>query len=188
MVDRGRDVSRDVLFAQTCFVLFFSPSERIEFFVVCFLYTSGQMFLSQTSSRRPPHIIGRRVTSVTLGWVGAPIERALLRFRDAIAVFADRCLTRIRMADQGLGGGVHEHCAGFVRAIKLRESCSGEIKNCPPERFLKLRSQGCRGVVKSPRHRTFSTFPRRILRGGYWKTLLAGPLSRASWQQRQVLA
>ena len=77
MVDRGRDVSRDVLFAQTCFVLFFSPSERIEFFVVCFLYTSGQMFLSQTPGRCPPHITGLCVNSVTLGWAGAPNERAL---------------------------------------------------------------------------------------------------------------
>ena len=128
MVDRGRDVSRDVLFAQTCFVLFFSPSERIEFFVVCFLYTSGQMFLSQTSSRRPPHIIGRRVTSVTLGWVGAPIERALLRFRDAIAVFADRCLTRIRMADQGLGGGFMNIARASSAPLNSARAVLGRLK------------------------------------------------------------
>ena len=69
------------------------------------------MFFSQTPGRRPPHITGLRVNSVTLGWVGALNERALFRYHDPIAVFADRCLTRTRIADQGLGG-FHEHCAG----------------------------------------------------------------------------
>ena len=69
------------------------------FLVVCFLYTSGQMFFSQTPGRCPPHITGLRVNSVTLGWAGAPNEHALCRFHDAIAVFADRCITRNRIAD-----------------------------------------------------------------------------------------
>ena len=76
-----------------------------DFFVTCFLYPSGQMLFSQTPGRRPPYITGLRVNSVTLGWVGPPNERAPLRVHDAIAVFAARCLTRTRIADQGLGGG-----------------------------------------------------------------------------------
>ena len=38
-------------------------------FVICFLCTSGQMFFSQTPSRRPPHFTGRRVNTVSLGWL-----------------------------------------------------------------------------------------------------------------------
>ena len=70
--------------------------------IVCrlFLFTSGQMFFSQTPGRHPPHITGHRVNSVTLGYVGAPTESALFRFYAAVAVFADRFLTRTRIADQ----------------------------------------------------------------------------------------
>ena len=66
----------------------------------------------------------------SLGWVGAPNERAPLRVHGAIAVSAARCL-RTRIADQGLGG-FHEHCAGFARATKFRVSCPGEFKICRP--------------------------------------------------------
>ena len=82
-----------------------------DFFVIRFLYASGQMFFLRRLAGARHIITGLRVSSVTLGWVGAPNERAPFRFRDAIAVFADRCLTRTRIADQGLGG-FHEHCAG----------------------------------------------------------------------------
>ena len=42
---------------------------------------AAKYFLYQTSGRRPPHITGRVVnTTVTSGWVGAPIERVLFRF------------------------------------------------------------------------------------------------------------
>ena len=109
---------------------YFLPSEMDrDFFVIRFLYTSGQTFFSQMPRRRPPYITGLRVNSVTLGCVGAPNERTPLRAHDAIAVFAVRCLTRARIANQGLGGG-HEHCSGFARAIKIRESCPGEFKIC----------------------------------------------------------
>ena len=132
---RGREVARDVLRslpkAGKC--LLFTIGERSIFFVVCLVYTRGKMFFfSQTPGRCPPHtgITGLRVNSVTLiRRVGAPNERAPFRFHDAIiAGFADRCLTRIRIADQGLGGRVHERRAGFARAIKLRVSCPGELK------------------------------------------------------------
>ena len=99
-------------------VLIHSEKDR-DFFVICFLYTSGQIFFSQTPGRRPPHITGLRVNSVTLGWVGAPNERAPFRFHDAIAFFADRCLTRTRIADQGLGG------------VSSGVSCAGESYNLP---------------------------------------------------------
>ena len=115
---------------------YFLPSEmNRDFFSSVFyqVYTSSQMFFAQTPGRRPPCITGLRVNSVTLGWVGAPNECAPLRVHDAIAVFAALCLTRTRIADQGLGG-FHEYCAGFARAIKFRVSCPGEFKICPNHR------------------------------------------------------
>ena len=57
-----------------------------------------------------------------LGWVGAPNERAPLRVHDAIAIFAARCLTRTRIANQGLGG-VHEHW--------IPRELSRRVKNLP---------------------------------------------------------
>ena len=104
---RGREVACDVLRSLPDLenFLIFAIGEGSRFLVVCFLYTSDQLFFSQTPGRRPPRITGLHVNYVTLGWVGAPNERALFRFHDAIAVFADRCLTRTRIADQGLGGG-----------------------------------------------------------------------------------
>ena len=73
------------------------PSERDrEFFVACFLYSSAQMCLYQTSGRRPPPITGRFVNTVTRGWVGAPNERALLRFHGAVVGFVDRCVSGAR--------------------------------------------------------------------------------------------
>ena len=74
---------------------------------------------------------------MTLGWVGAPNERAPLRVHDAIAVFAVRCLTRTRIADQAFGG-VNKHCAGFAHATKFRVSCPGHFKFFPCWRLLCL--------------------------------------------------
>ena len=68
--------------------------EKAGVFVVCFLHTSGQISLYQTPGRCPPHIIGRNVSAVTRGWVGAPNERASFRFRDAVVGFVDRCLSK----------------------------------------------------------------------------------------------
>ena len=115
---RGREVARGVLRSlpkPEKMSDFFAIGKGSRFCVVCFLYTSGQTFFS---GRRPTHVTGLRVNSVTLRRVGVPNERALLRVHDAIAVFADRCLTRTRIADQGLGGGGDE--------LKLRVSCPGE--------------------------------------------------------------
>ena len=76
--------------------LYFSIGKGSIFFVVCFLHTSGQMFLYQTPGRRPPRITGRLVNPVTRGWVGAPNERAPFRFHGAVVGFVDRCLPRTR--------------------------------------------------------------------------------------------
>ena len=65
-------------------------------FVVCFLYTSGQVFSYQTLSRRPPRITGRVVNTGTRGWVGATNERGLFRFRGAVVGVVDRCQSRTR--------------------------------------------------------------------------------------------
>ena len=51
---------------------------------------------NETPGRRPPHIASRRVETVTVGWVGAPNERAALIFdRQSLVLSNDVC--------QGLG-------------------------------------------------------------------------------------
>ena len=75
--------------------------EGSRFFVVCFI-SAAKRFPSD-ACWPSPHITGLRVETVTLGCVGAPTERAPFRFRHAVSVFADRCLTRTRIADLGLG-------------------------------------------------------------------------------------
>ena len=76
--------------------LFFAIGERSIICVFCFLHTSRLMFFSSDAwpGHRPPHITGRRVDTVTPGWVGAPNERAPFRFHNAIVGFVDRCLSR----------------------------------------------------------------------------------------------
>ena len=64
--------------------------------VACFLHTSGQMLWYQTPCRRPPHITGRVVNTVTKWWVGALNERAPFRFHDAVVGFVEQCLWRTR--------------------------------------------------------------------------------------------
>ena len=110
-------------------MLFFCHGRWIEIFCQLFSVHQRSNVFSQTPGRRPLYITGFLVNSVTLGWVRAPNERAPLRVHDAIAVFAARCLTRTRIADLG-SGGVHEHCAGFARAIQFRVSCPGDFKIC----------------------------------------------------------
>ena len=137
------------LFAQTWRKsLIFAIGEESRFFVVCFLYTSGQTFFSQTPGRRQPHITGVRVNSVTLRWVGSADERALFRCHDAIAVLPIDVW-------RGLGspikawGGFHEHCACacVARAIKLCVSCPGEFKICPILHQNKLHDDGMWTII-----------------------------------------
>ena len=62
------------------------------------------MLFYQTPGRRPLRIIGRRLNTVTLGWVGAPNERTPFRLDDAVVGFVDRCLPRTRnLADSHSG-------------------------------------------------------------------------------------
>ena len=55
---------------------FFAIGEGSAIFVACFLHSSAQMCLYQTSGQRPAPITGRFVNTVTRGWVEAPNERA----------------------------------------------------------------------------------------------------------------
>ena len=76
--------------------LFFAIVEGSRILVACFLHSSAQMCLYQTSGRCPPPITGRFFNTVTKGWVGAPNERAPFRFHGAVVGFVDRCLSRTR--------------------------------------------------------------------------------------------
>ena len=77
--------------------LFFAIGEGSRIFVACFLHSSAQMCLYQTSGwRRPPPITGRFVNTVTRGWVGAPNGRAPFRLHRAVVGLVDRCLCRTR--------------------------------------------------------------------------------------------
>ena len=58
---------------------------------------------SQTPGRRPPPITGRLVNTVSLIWIGAPKDPAPFRVHDAVIGLVDQCLTRFRIADQGVG-------------------------------------------------------------------------------------
>ena len=75
--------------------LFFAIVEGSRILVACFLHSSAQMCLYQTSGRCPPPITGRFFNTVTKGWVGAPNERASFRFHGAVVGFVDRCMSRI---------------------------------------------------------------------------------------------
>ena len=81
--------------------LFFAIGEGLRFFVVCFLYTGGHIFLYQTPGRRPPRITSRVVNTavVTTQWVGAPNEHTSFRIHYAVVGFVDRCLSRTRNLD-----------------------------------------------------------------------------------------
>ena len=64
----------------------FAIGEGSRNFLVCFLYTSGQMVWYQTPGPRPPHITGRVVNTVTRGWGGVPNERVPFRFLNSMSV------------------------------------------------------------------------------------------------------
>ena len=75
---------------------FVAIGEGSRIFVACFLHSSAQMCLYQTSGRHPPPITGCFVNNLTRGWVGAPNERAPFRFHGAVVGFVDRRLSRTR--------------------------------------------------------------------------------------------
>ena len=76
--------------------LFFAVGEGSRTFVACFPHSGAQMCFYQTSGQRPRPTTGRSVNTVTSGWVGAPNERAPIRFHGAVVGFVDRCLSRTR--------------------------------------------------------------------------------------------
>ena len=131
---RGREVTRVVQRSSTKpeKKLVFSHRGGIENFVACFLHSSAQMCLNQTPGRRPPPITVRSVNTVTKGWVGAPNGRAPFRFRCAVVVFVDRCLSRSRnlvasskyfaeFSQADLGPRSAQECffSGFLKSLKL---------------------------------------------------------------------
>ena len=87
----------------------------------------------QMPGRRPPHITGLHVSTVTLGWVGAPNERSPFRFHDAIADFPDRCLTRTRIADRrpGFGGGFVNIARASPAPFSSPRELSQRVQNLP---------------------------------------------------------
>ena len=91
--------------------VFFPIGEGSSIFVACFLHSSAQMRLYQTSGRRPPPITSRFANTVTRGWVGAPNERAPFRFHGAVVGFVDRCLSRTRNL-----AASNKHLAEFSQA------------------------------------------------------------------------
>ena len=102
--------------------LFFAIGEGTRIFVVCFLRTRGQKLLYQTPGRRPPRNTDRVENTVTLGWVGAPNERAPFRIHDAVVGFLDRCLSRTRnLADS------NEHLAELFSGRSWPNICPGII-------------------------------------------------------------
>ena len=97
-------------FAQTCKNLHFCHQRDREFLSSVYRTRAAKCF-SQTLGRRPPHITGRRVNTVSLGWVGATNERAPFRVHDAVIGFDDQYLTRFQIADQGVG--VSHNCTWY---------------------------------------------------------------------------
>ena len=73
--------------------LFFAIGEGWRIFVACFLHSSALMCWYQTPGRHHPPITGRFVNTVTRGWVGAPNERAPIRFHGAVFGVVDRYLS-----------------------------------------------------------------------------------------------
>ena len=69
--------------------LVFAIRDGWSIFVSCFAHTSGQLFVHHTPGQLLPHDTGHGVKTVTLGWVGAPNERALFRIHDAVVGFVD---------------------------------------------------------------------------------------------------
>ena len=76
---------------------------------------------SQTPGRRPAHITGYSVNSVTLGRIGAPNERAPFRFRDAIAVYCRSMSDEDSDRRPGFGGASKKMCGLRPRNFTPRE-------------------------------------------------------------------
>ena len=102
---RGREVARGVLrtLLKRAKTSLFCHRREIEIFGRLFsIHERPNVFFSQMPGRHPPHITGRRANTVSLGWVRAPSDRAPFRVHDEVIALVDQCLTRSRMAGQGV--------------------------------------------------------------------------------------
>ena len=101
---------------------FFCPWRRIEDFCPLFSTHQRPNMSCQTSGQRSPHITGRRVNTVTRGWVGTPNERAPFRIHRAVVGFIDRCLSRA-----GNLAASNKHLAEFSSGRSWTKICPGII-------------------------------------------------------------
>ena len=116
--------------------LFFAIGEGSRIFVACFLHSSAQMCLCQTPGWRPPRITVRFGNTVTRGWVGAPDERAPLRFYGVVVGFVDRCLSRTRnLAASNIW-------LTFSQA-DLGQRCARELFFCVSDKFETFFAKTC---------------------------------------------
>ena len=92
----------------------------------------GQNMFYQTPSRPPSNTIDQVVSTVTLGWVGDPHQRASFRFQDGVVGFVVRCLPRILvkvyLVSRACQHRGHIHVSR--RATKVRERCPVTCKCC----------------------------------------------------------
>ena len=91
---RGREVARGVV---RCSpkpekMPIFCHRRGIKIFGRLFSTQQRPHVLYQTPGRRPPRITGGFMNTATRGRVGAPDERAPLRFHGGVVGFVDRCL------------------------------------------------------------------------------------------------
>ena len=97
---------------------FFAIGGGSRFLLSSVFYTPAAKGFFQTPGRRPPHITGLCVNSVTIGWVGAPSERA------PRSDFMTQPLLLPVDVWRGLGsptrvsGGFREHRAELSRRVK----------------------------------------------------------------------
>ena len=121
---RGRDVARGIQSSSPKPEngLSVAINEGSRNFVACFLHSSAQMCLYQTTGRRPPRITGRFVNTVSRGQVGAHNERAPFRFHGAVVGFVDRCLSRTRNL-----AASNKRLAEFFSGQSWPKICPGNI-------------------------------------------------------------
>ena len=77
---------------KTCFAI----RDGWRIVVLCFVHTSGQLFLYHAPGQLPPHDTGHGAQTVTLGWVGAPNERTPVRFMTQSLILSIDVLSRTR--------------------------------------------------------------------------------------------
>lgn len=74
----------------------FAIIEDSSFFCGLFISKSDPIYYLSGAWPAPGAYHRHSGNSMTLGWIGAPIDHAPFRFRDAVVVFFDRSLSRTR--------------------------------------------------------------------------------------------